>query len=135
MTTPNQARETIYSTFETGIGTTIGYIFDNEKFDTDGSLEWVRFTVRHVGGGQDTLGEEGNRKYLRRGLVAVQIYNEVDKGLERADQIAKLIRDLFEGKTLTGGIAFTNSDFREVGDDPPWYQSLLTIDFQYEEIR
>lgn len=135
MATINEVREAIYSRFNTQWGTRTAFTFDNERFDSEKQTDpWVRLSVRHVGGGQDTLGPPGGRKYRRKGQVFLQIFTAVDEGLSVADGHAQFAKPIFEGVSFSG-VDFMDFRVREVGPDGKWFQTLVEWDFDYDEIR
>jgi hypothetical protein len=135
VTTQAQAREAIYLRFTTQWGTRTTSTFENETFDdTKQEVSWVRLSVRHTGGGQDTLGKKGSRKYRRAGLIQVQIFTPKDAGLDEADGHVAVLKTIFEGESFSG--VDCNDLFpRERGEDGKWYLTVVECDFDYDEIR
>lgn len=132
--TENEARAILYQEFLDNWNPLIPHTFDNEGFNADGIPEWVRLTVRHTPGGQHTLGALGHRRFRRRGLVIVQVFVPVDRGLLRCDELAAAARDIFEGKTLSG-VMLHDGNYREVGPDRQWFQGNITVDFSFDETK
>jgi hypothetical protein len=134
--TENEARAIIYQAFVDDWGSLTEYAFDNEAFNPEGLEEWVRLTVRQSTGGQHTLGAPGGRRYRRRGLVFVQVFAPVDKGLQRFDELARAARDIFEGKTLSL-VEFYDGNIREIGKDPngPWFSGNVSVVFSFDETK
>ena len=135
MTTLNQAREAIYDEFVTDWGSTSPLTLDNEKVDPP-TTEWVRLSVRHTASTQDTLGAPGNRRFERIGSAFVQIFVPTDQGTLRADELATIAREAFEGKSLTGTtIRFLDVIVREAGVDGQFYAVVVEATFEYDETR
>jgi hypothetical protein len=137
MTLPNDARQTVYSTFKTGWEAAypaVPYVFDNETKDTKGLDEWVRVIVRHTSGGQDSLGAVGNRRYERRGLVLIQLYAAVNRGLLRLDELANTALGLFEGKTIDQ-VFFYDARPQEAPKEGQWARLNVIVEFTYDEIK
>lgn len=133
--TLNEAREAIYQEFASNTSlASANYTFGNEKYTPPTTGRWARLTVAHENGEQETLGEVGLRKFLRRGRVLVQLYDSVDNGLYDLDQLADATRDIFEGTTLSG-VYFNNVDIRESGSDGEWYQVVVDAPFFYTETK
>lgn len=137
--TPNEARVIIYNEIETYwpslFDPEVPYVFDDEKFDTEGVDEYVRVTVQHTPfGGQHTLGPPGGRIFRREAVVQFQIYTAVDRGLLRLDELAKAARDLFEASTISQ-VMFHDSDSIENGQEDGYNRGTTTIDFSYDEKR
>lgn len=104
---------------------------DRETDDT----AWAVSTIRHVTGRQDTLSGKGGKSFLRGGIIFVQIYTRVGKGLQESYQLAKVISDGFEGQASPRGVWFRNIRINEAGKDGAFYQTNVTIEFQYNEIK
>lgn len=134
MTTINQAKDTILKAFATSWDSALcPYVGDNEDL-TNPKAPWARIVVRHTAGGQETLGQEGNRKYNRIARVLIQIFTAKGKGTKQADGLAQSAINIFEGKTING-LYFYNGIAREVGSDGEWYQIVVDITFNYDEIK
>lgn len=137
MTTLNEAREAMYQALYSAWSGTTPIQFDNEDYDPPRGGEWARLTVRHQDSGQDTLGAKGNRKYERSGIAWTQVFVPKNTGTARADVLATLARETFEGERLAGTtVYFTDVIVREVGaTDDGWYQVNVEANFTYHETR
>ncbi len=137
MTTMNAARELIYSTFITDWAGATPITFANESFnaDTEGGDAWVRLTIHHKPSRQRSLGPVGQRKYDRLASVIVQVYTDVDEGVQTSDTHVTSVKDIFEGSGAMAGLDFFVAEFREIGPDGRWFQVNVEIPFTYEEIR
>ena len=137
MTTIAEARETIYQAFVDGtaLDPDTQIVFMNENFTAPDGQPWARLTVSHEAGEQDTLGPVGERKFLRRGRVLIQLYDSVDNGVSALDALAQATRNIFEGVTLSGGLCFTSVDIRETGSDGEWFQFIVDASFTYRETK
>lgn len=134
--TLNEAREAIYQRFVDNLPAGLGgrYSFENEKYDPAADLPWARLTVAHEDGTQDSFGATGNRKFLRRGRVLVQVFGPVDAGIRTLDLLSDEVRDIFEGVTFSG-LYFVGVDVRESGQDGEWFQLVVDAPFDYWEIK
>lgn len=138
MTTITDARTALYNQFYnnfTGVPQA-RITFDNEKFDPPADVSWVRFTVRHFGGGQESLGDVGARKYSRTGIVLVQVFTPQDEGARPADLLAHEARTLLEGINLSGTtIRLNNAEIREIGLIDGYFLVVVEAAFEYTETR
>ena len=134
--THNEAREAIYTRFVANLPSALGsnYTFANEKYSPPDSTLWARLTVNHEAGEQDSLGKVGDRKFLRRGRVLIQIFGPVDSGLRALDLVADAVRDIFEGVSFDG-LYFFSSDIREGSNDGEWFQIIVDAPFFYSETK
>jgi len=136
MTTINQAREAIYQQFATAWAATgKAYCFANERFTPPVGDGWARATVIHATGDQDSLGGIGSRKFVRRGIVIVQVFTPLDEGHTSSDTLVTAARAALEGLTLTPPVWLYSTDVQEVGPSDGWFQVNLTTDFAYEETK
>lgn len=133
MTTLNQARELIYQRFVDNWPAGTPYTFDNEAYKPP-ATKWVRLSVRNIDSGQESLGAIGNRKFLRKGMVWLQIFVPLDSGLKDADTLASSFRSIFEGVTFSN-IRFTNVLVKEGTPDNKWYRVVAQAFFDYNEIK
>lgn len=135
MTTINQAREAIYLRWENNTSLAASrYTFDNEKFDPPDAGQWARVSMRNTGSAQSTLGPTNGRRFRRTASVFVQLYDEVDQGLQQLDVLTRETRGIFEGVSFSG-LRFTDVDTRETGPDGKWYQVVVEAFFDYEETK
>lgn len=136
MTTVNEAREAIYNMFiNTFIGVTADRIaFDNEEFNAPSSGSWVRLVTRTGTRKQDTLGEQGNRRFRTGAKVFVQVYTDSNTGVQTGDSISRQAADVFDGMSFNS-LDFGASVTRELGPDGKWYQHLVEVDFDYDDIK
>ncbi len=110
---------------------------ENEQWKPPTDTPWVRVSVRHFDGGQDSLGGVGFRKFSRVGSLFVQIFIPQDTGgTAPADTIAQEARTLLEGKALTGTtIKLLTSQIRELGQIDGDFVVVVETGFEYIETR
>ena len=130
----NDARKAIYDRFTAAWGSTTAFCFYGEAFDSTQHLEWVRVTVKSLPGSQDTLGAAGNRKFMRTGIIFVQITVPDGEGTSRADQLAQLVSTIFEG-TRFSGIWVYETNVQEQDSDDKNLLYLVESTFNYEDIK
>lgn len=135
MSTINEAREAVYKRWN-DLWIATSFVFENEteRDLPDGSLPWVRVTVRHTSSVQDTLGPPGARRFRRGASVLVQLYDLANSGMQTLDTLAQSARVIFEGASFSG-LDFNNVMTRETGHDGKWSQVVVEAFFDYEEIR
>lgn len=112
--------------------------FEDVKSETpSGNVPWAKVWVKHDPKfRQATLGGKGNRRFRRTGVVTVQIFTPSGEGLTNNDIFAKIALDAFEGEsTGADAIEFRNAGSQEIGQDGPWYQTNVTADFEYDEVK
>jgi len=116
---------------------TLPMLYDDRPEDIPGDgTAWARCHIQHNAGDQDTLaGPIGNRLFGRDGLIMVQIFAPIGKGLSKADELAKVVADAFEGQSTPGGVWFRKVRLREVGPDKAWYQVNVVAEFNYVEAK
>lgn len=136
MTTLNEAKEAIYQKFKDEFtGVVWGRVgLDNEEFNTPDSGDWVRLVVRSLSRKQNTLGKVGNRKFRAKALVLVQVFTEANTGVKQSDTLATEAANIFDGKSFSG-LDFWSALVREVGPDKKWYQTMVEVEFDYDEIK
>lgn len=77
MTSLSEAREQVYQTWVDNVPSGLdSWTFENEEgFDEpDQDKCWARVLMRSIGGGQETLGASGGRKFRRTASVLVEIF-------------------------------------------------------------
>jgi hypothetical protein len=144
MTTMNEARAAAYDRFTSEwptLHSDVPFCFDDETLDPPETTDlrpapWVRCSVRNLAGGQNTLGEPGNRKFRRRAMVRVEVYTAPGTGQEDADLMCQSVLGMYEGRSLSGCLAY-DGRAAEVGlvDEGRWKLSTAEAYFDYEEIK
>lgn len=134
--TPNQAKQAILNRWNDEWAGATDTAYDNQHYEPQGETSWVRLSVRHTIGPQDTLGQTGNRKFRRRGFIIVQVFAPLDVGTSTADTLAHNAREVFEA-TSFDGIDCHNATLREIGQDKhgPWWQVNVEVSFAYDETK
>lgn len=138
MTTVTQATEAIYQHFVDGTSlAAANYTFDDESFTPPSDELWVRLSVRHAPGGQETLGATGNRKFERRGRIIAQIFEPVGSGRRDRDVQADELLGIFEGVSVTGTTVrfHGSSEPRELSPDGRWSGLAVDVEFRYTEAK
>lgn len=130
----DDARTELIKTFISNWSTT-DIAHDNESYDPPSTTtEYVRISIRHLPSAQDTLGPENGRRYLRRGLIIIQVFVQADTNMQRTSVLCQQILDIFEGKHFT--YCWTkNSNIREGLTDGRWFQTSVEIEFNYEQTK
>lgn len=114
---------------------------DDAGKEPDQALPWARVVLQHMAGGQYSLGVPGNRLWEHEGLLAIQIYVPVGRGLATARELAMIAKNAFEGRSSPSGVWFRNCHFQEVGQDAEnpetkaWDQTNVLVQFVYDEQR
>jgi len=133
MSTLVSAREAIYQRFVDQWGGSSAFTFDNEQFDPPAGVPWVRVSVRHSFGAQETLGGAPNRRFSRGGLIFVQVFVPLDSGNKAADALAQSARAIFEGTHFATDVRCSDVTVREVGPSEGWFQTNVECSFEYDQ--
>lgn len=95
---------------------------------------WVRFNIMHSEGPQASMGDPGNNRFRRFGMITVQIFQKEGQYGTAAKVLAKDVIDIYAG-TINSDIIYRNPILREVGNDGNgWYQINVITEFQYDEL-
>lgn len=71
------------------------FVFENKSFAPP-VAPWARFSVKRMPGGTGTLGNIGNRKMDRVGMVFVQLFEPPGGGTGRISDLGEFAAGLFE---------------------------------------
>lgn len=100
---------------------------------------WAHIFITHEAMNQQTLGETGNRRFERRGMVTVVVNTPLSlgQGLTLNENLATIAKDAFEGISTANAIWFRDVLIKEVGADPegPWFVTHITAEFRYDELK
>jgi len=107
-----------------------------EEGDKPHDAAWARIQIRHNLGEQQALGPSTDRRrFTKLGIVTVQIFAPLEKGLglSLAEELAKVAKAAFEGKSTTSAVWFRNVSINEIGVDSAWYNMNVVAEFRYDE--
>jgi hypothetical protein len=146
VTSTLEAREVLYQAFFTGWGAETPIVFENElarESLNQGGDPWVFLHVHQATSEQDSLGETGNRRFMRRARVRVEIRTPTEGGhaktksggMRTGDELAEIARSIFEGVNFTGVWCDRGVQIVESGIDGKWYLHVVEALLSYEEIK
>jgi len=135
MTLLDEAREVVYQRFVDN-WTATPFLFENEDSDDldGGTVAWARLSVHETGGGQETLGPIGARRYRRRASTFVQLFTPVNAGMKEAGELAQAVKAIFEGASFSG-LDFNNARVTDPGPDDKWQMTLVETVFDFTELK
>lgn len=119
------------------------YALDNLSIDppagSDGrGAPWVRLEVKHYGGGQETIGAPGNRKFGSMAKLKLTINVPPGSGRAATDDLVEHFKGMFEGRAIAGTtIRLKDVVVRELGevDDGRWWASTCEVLFEYDQTK
>lgn len=106
----------------------------------DGSKFWGRLSKQTVFEEQATLsnceGLPGKKKYTASGLVFLQLFcpKSNAQAFELGQQLAKLGRNAFRGKSTPGGIWFRNVRINELNSERLYERFNVVTEFEHDEL-
>lgn len=105
------------------------------EFTIPENKTWLRFNCQENGGQQVAMGDPGNNRFRRFGIVTVQVFQPRGSGSKDARTKASAARNIFTGAQTTGGVTFIDVSARQIGDDGHgYYQINVLAPFWYDEI-
>lgn len=141
--TMEQARDAVVAAFEAGWAIATGdTVFENIKYTNrpddppnDEDVIWCRFIFRHSFSNKASLsGSAGTGRFERQVLLTIQLFLPYGNGID--DATPQAIVDIFEGGIPSlPGVWFRNVTPNEIGDDGIWYQTNVTADIIYDQIK
>lgn len=100
---------------------------------------WMRVTLRHdpnAQGQRGVGGATGKRRWHREGILTVQFFVPFKAGgLNRAMELACILRDALQGAKTASGVWFKGAEAHEVGSDGNWYNANASARFIYDEVK
>jgi len=136
MSTYSEVRNEIMKRFITNFSA-IPTAFDNQDIDPPDpsvTVKWVRLNVKFSNGTQDSFGASGNRKFLKSGLLIMQVFTAINAATNVSDTLCQQVQDAFEGVRIDD-IWFFNGGIRFSGSDGEWYQQNVVFDFNFEDVK
>lgn len=112
-------------------------IYDDtaKKVPTDGTITWVRISVKHRNGSRASLGrKDGKGKHTQSGFVFVEIYTPRENGLVDNDVLSAAFADDFRSGP-DGDIWYKDVAEMEMGEDGNWFRTDVIAEFEYTLIQ
>lgn len=146
----DQARSEMFALFNdawtANAATIVGYVpevrWQGKELSTkpDNSKFWARVSIQSVIEQQATLSncviEPGKKKYESAGLVFVQLFapKSVDNSYELLQQLAKVARNAYRGKTTPGNVWFRNVRINTLAPEQLSYRLNVVSEYEFDEI-
>ncbi len=111
-------------------------IYDDtaQRVPEDGSIKWVRISVRHANGSRSSLGRaDGKSKQTISGFVFVEIYTPREDGLVDSDILSTAFANSLRNFS-DGDIWIRDVSAVEMGEDGNWFRVDIIADFSYDLI-
>jgi hypothetical protein len=135
--TPKEVRNAIVTRYLTEFSGQFEIALDNQDFtppETGEDVKWARVSVQFNTGNQESLGIVNNRKFVKQGLVFIQVFTPSGHATNDNDDLAESSLNLFEGVRL-GDLWFNNGRITTIGSDGEWYQQNVVLEFTFEAIK
>jgi hypothetical protein len=139
-----QAVDEILALANTAWVTTAGQAAERFKWENVGAKTvppvdqsaWGRIVLRHNVSAQKSLpGADGKRRFVRQGVLTIQVFEPIGKGLVGSGDIPEVMKNAYEGVTTAGGVMFRDVTINEVGDDGDFFQTNVVASFEYDEVK
>lgn len=109
---------------------------EGQPSSADPAAPWARVRIMHTKGQQASLsGAQNIQRYVRGGIITVQLFTPTADAKVSHDQIVPIIMSGFEKGVTPGGILFRKVRFTEVGVSGDWSQTNIMADFEYDEYK
>lgn len=114
---------------------------NQKEQDHSASDTWARWNLDYVGGNQTTLAGAGKRKFAKQGLIYINVYTPLGKGLASARGPSEVAIAAYEGKRTPNDVWFRNVRIESEGHghgggrEKSWWTTLVVAEFTYEHLR
>lgn len=146
----DQARDEMFALFkaawDANSAAIAGYIpevrWQGKELTTkpDRSKFWARVSIQSVIEQQATLSncviEPGKKKYESSGLIFVQLFapKVTDGAYELLQQLAKVARDAYRGKTTPGNVWFRNVRINTLSPEELFFRLNVVGEYEFDEV-
>ena len=107
----HEASAAIFAAFETqwpGLSGGVPFVEQNESGEE--APTWARISIQGLGSRVGTIGQVGNHKDERHGIIHVQIFGPVDVGRVPLDILGQHVVTIFNRKTIANEIHCSVTD-------------------------
>ncbi len=112
-------------------------IYDDtvQRVPEDGSIKWVRISVKHRNGSRASLGRADSKsKHTQAGFIFVEVYTPRENGLVDSDVISTAFANSLRNFS-DGDIWIADVSPMEMGEDGNWFRVDIVADFSYDLIQ
>ncbi|MBA3352277.1 MAG: hypothetical protein H0U23_07620 [Blastocatellia bacterium] len=100
-----------------------------------GGTIWSRFEIGYAGGPTRTLGGvTGKARRARVGSVLVTLHSPLGSATALARGLVEMTIRAYEGKRTASGAVFRDPHEVSSGSDGVWWQSIVSVDFEYHQL-
>ena len=132
------AWETPGADSDLGGGNYVSVYWPNTDKDapTDVSIEWVKIHPLDLGKGSHSGIGSGTGRYTRVGFIIFQIFTEKGQGPYRANELAQIILDAYDGERTDNGVIFLDTEVVNVGvEEGGWFQTNITVQYEFDQFK
>jgi len=134
MTTYKDVRNNIVTAFDAGWGSYTVIAYDNEPFTPPvDNTSWARLTIIFNSSDIASLGSEDNRLFRRYGIIMLDVFTERGRGMYVNDIACQKALNIFEGKTLAGGIRIYRAGIETIEVEDKWFHQRVNAEFEFDE--
>ncbi len=108
--------------------------YPNEPFVRPDSGQWARFTVRASDHGQQSFGDVGDRRFRKRYMLMIQVFESLDMGTGNSEILCEYIKGVFDSKSIDG-VLYRTATVEPIGRSENWFQHNVVCPFQSDDIR
>jgi hypothetical protein len=108
---------------------------DVEKAEKDAKGAHFRAFIKHTDADQMTLGGVGSRRFMRAGIVTIQVMTPFGDGFTLAETLGTVARNAFEGVSTPNGVWFRRTSVKDIGKTGGYQQTNVVANFEYTEQR
>lgn len=144
MSTRAEARDALFVCFRTSwvadtpaiVGSVPEVFYQGvDEPDDEPEITHVRAMVVHSNAPQRSMGEPGNRRFLRLGQFIAQVRAPAGVGMVTVDALAAVVVDAFEGKCIGDDIVIREVVANEVGTAGALVGIDVIANFEYDRIK
>lgn len=144
ITSMSQADEEMAELFRQAWEVSAGYVCEwpnHKERDHTADETWARWNIDYVGGGQETMAPKTKRKFSKNGLIYINVFTPLGKGLELARDASEIAVAAYEGEKTPGDVWFRNVRIESEGHghgsgkNKSWWTTLVVAEFTYEYLR
>jgi len=106
--------------------------YPNTPFTIPSSGKWIRLNFVDSTRNQMSIGS--TKDYRQRFILVINIFTELDVGVDTGLTIADDLITLFAGKTINNKVVVKNCRLKTIGSDGTHYQHVLEIDCYKNEV-
>jgi hypothetical protein len=132
--TEDQAFDLIMTQFMSSWNNATPVAHMNRTFRPEQHKEYAEISMDGQSGGQESMGAENNRRFEYRGQLVISVNVDMNKGMNRLNELSQLALTAFRGKDMGGIHILFGTIGRSFVKDGAFFSRDVNFEYRYFDV-